>query len=73
VTMAQVQNPVSMLLPCICQGVCSMWLLIILNMALSSCSTKWFFASESGDTNLHESLFFVVQNPFLDEEMDPAC
>jgi hypothetical protein len=40
---------------------------------LASCSTKWFFSLESGDINLHESLFFVVQNPFLNAEMDSAC
>jgi hypothetical protein len=43
------------------------------NKALSSCSTKWLFSPESGDINLHESLFFVVQNPFLNAEMDSAC
>jgi hypothetical protein len=43
------------------------------NKALASCSTKWLFSSESDDINLHESLFFVVQNPFLNAEMDSAC
>jgi hypothetical protein len=45
-----------------------------LNMRLSSYSTKcFFFLSESNHKNLHESLFFVVQNPFLNVEMDSAC
>jgi hypothetical protein len=42
-------------------------------MALSSYSMKWFFSSESGDKNLHKSLFFVVQNPFMNVEMDSIC
>lgn len=32
-----------------------------------------FFSPESGDINLHKSLFFVVQNPFMNAEMDSAC
>jgi hypothetical protein len=40
-----------------------------LKMALASCSTKWFFSPESGDINLHESLFFVVQNSFMNVEI----
>jgi hypothetical protein len=40
---------------------------------LASFSTKWFFSSESDNINLYESLFFVVQNPFLNVEMDLAC
>jgi hypothetical protein len=42
-------------------------------MSLSSCSMKWLFSSESGNINLHESLFFVVQNLFLNVEMDSTC
>jgi hypothetical protein len=44
-----------------------------LKMVLAICSTKWFFSSESGDINFHESLFFVVQNSFMNVEMDLAC
>jgi len=41
----------------------------------SSLDVLWndFFSFKTRHINLHESLFFVVQNPFLNAKIDSTC